>query len=416
MSVGVVELLRTERAFRRLWLAQVVSELGDWFQFVALVSMFPTRGGGAAVVASLLVGRNIVAALTTPLAGVLADRFHRGRIMVAADLARAVLVLGFLLVRGPEDVGLVFGLSLALEALTVIFEPARGAAIPQLLPPEKLFAANALAGATWSSVLALGSMAGGAATALLGRSTAFVLNAVSFVASALFVAWTRVPPLPPRAVGAARPHPLRDLGEGLRHLRDHPEHRALLVLKPGALLSGGIWVLVSVFADQVFSGDHAMTMGLLLGGRGLGALVVPFVLARLVGRDAAGVLRALRLAFPLSVVGFLAFAGSPNVPLAALALVVAHGGTSTVWIGSAQLLQVAVPNHVLGRVLAVELMLTTFAIAASSALVAFLVRAGGGPRETGAALALVLVLPGIAWARLARGHGSALDVGSAPRA
>jgi MFS family permease len=408
MSDSVVELLRSERDFRRLWLAQVVSELGDWFQLVALISMFPTRGSGASVVAGLVVARNLVAALSTPFAGVLADRLHRGRVMIVADLARAALVLGFFLVRGPEDVTLVFGLSLGLEALSVAFEPARGAAIPQLLPPEKLFAANALGGATWSAMLALGSMAGGAATALFGRRTAFALNALSFVASALLVASARVPPLPAAPADAPPPHPLRDVADGLRHLRDNPSHRALLVLKPGALLSGGVWVLVSVFADQVFSGDRAMTMGWLLAGRGLGALVVPFVVARFVGRDSQGVLRALAIAFPLSAVGFLAFSGAPSIPWAALALVVAHGGTSTAWIGSAQLLQLVVPNRVLGRVLSVELMLLTGAIALSSGFVALLVRAGLSPREVGALLALLLVLPWAAWSLLARRHAAAL--------
>ncbi len=406
--MGIVALLRTEPSFRRLWLSQVVSELGDWFQLVALVSMFPTRSGGSAIVAGLLVGRHLVAAMATPVAGVVADRFHRGRVMIAADLARAAVALSFLLVRGPEDVVLIFALSLMLEALAVFFEPARGAAIPQLLGPEKLYTANALAGATWSAVLALGSLAGGATAALVGRKAAFVANAASFLLSAVLVTRARIPALP-RDERAALPHPLRDLREGLRYLAENAPQRSLLVLKSGALLSGGFFVLVTVFSDRVFPGDPPLTMGILLGARGVGALVMPFVAARIFGGHVRGLGRALVVAFPVAVAGFTGFAHAPSVPLACAALFFAHGATSTLWVGSAQLLQITVPNQVLGRVLSVELLLVTIAIAGSGALVAYLLeRVGLGPREAATALALLLLVPFVAWALAWRRHGSAL--------
>lgn len=406
--MGILALLSTEPSFRRLWLSQVVSELGDWFQLVALVSMFPTRSGGSAIVAGLFVGRHVVAALATPIAGVAADRFHRGRVMIASDLARAAVALAFLFVRGPEDVVLVFVLSLMLEALAVFFEPARGAAIPQLVPPEKLFAANALGGATWSAVLALGSLAGGATAALVGRKAAFVANAASFLLSAMFVTRARIPALP-RDASAALPHPLRDLRDGLRYLVDHPPQRSLLVLKSGALLSGGFFVLVTVFADRVLSGDAPLTMGILLGARGIGALVMPFVVERVFGRDVRGLGRALVVAFPVAAAGFAAFAHAPNVPLACAALFFAHGATSTLWVGSAQLLQITVPNHVLGRVLSVELLLVTIAIALSGTLVAYLLeRLALAPRDVATALAAVLLLPFAAWSFAWRRHAASL--------
>jgi hypothetical protein len=73
---AVLDLLRAEPAFRWLWLSQVVSELGDWFQIVAIVSMFPTRGDGATIIAGLVVARHVVA-----------DRYDRGRVMIASDLS-----------------------------------------------------------------------------------------------------------------------------------------------------------------------------------------------------------------------------------------------------------------------------------------------------------------------------------------
>lgn len=403
----VVDLVRTERSFRWLWLSQVVSELGDWFQIVAVVSMFPTKGDGATIIAGLVVTRHVVAAALSPIAGVVADRWNRGTVMIAADLARAVVMLGFLFVRGAEDVVLVFVLSILLEALSMFFEPARGAAIPQVLPTSKLYTANALSGATWSVMLALGALAGGATSALLGRRTAFIVNALSFALSALFVARARIPNLE-QTSGDER-HPLRDVREGIAYMRTHPAQAWLLVLKPGALVSGGVITLVGVFADRIFPGDNALTMGFLLGGRGLGALVLPFVNMRVFGQTASGTARALAVAFGIAVLGFAAFAVSPAVPFAAAALFFGHGATSTIWVGSSQLLQMTVPNRVLGRVLSVDLLLVTLVIALANTAVAVLLRAGVDPRNVALCLAGAFLVPLVLWARALRRHVPALE-------
>src|SRR5262249_54364542 len=116
--MGYLELLRTQPAFRRLWLGPGVSEARRWAHVIPLVRLFPTAGRGAELLAGLLVVRMIPAIVWAPLAGVVADRFRRGRVMVAADLARALLVLGYLGVRGPEDIGWIYALMFAQESIT----------------------------------------------------------------------------------------------------------------------------------------------------------------------------------------------------------------------------------------------------------------------------------------------------------
>ena len=412
--VSVVDLVRTERSFRWLWLSQVVSELGDWFQIVAIASIFPTRGSGATILAGLIVVRYVVATLCWPLAGVAADRFNRGRLMIVADLARAAVALAFVLVRGPGDVVLVYGLSVALEGLSTLFEPAKGAAIPQVLPGSKLYTANALSGATWSAMLALGAVAGGFSASLIGIHAAFVLNALSFGLSAVFVARARVPDLPPPTDASTNLHPLRDLREGIAYLREQPAQRSLLVLKAGALFSGGGFVLVPVFAEQLFAApgsvfaQQGILMGWMLLGRGLGALVTPFVFQRVFGDSVRGVARGALIAFPLAIAGFALFSRAPVVAVAAAALVLAHGATSTIWVGSAQLLQVTVPNRVLGRVVAVDLMLVTIAVAVVNAVLAAALARGVAPRTVALGLAASFALPGGLWALAYRRYLPAL--------
>ncbi len=420
LRVGVIELLRTEPSLRRLWFSQVVSELGDWFQIVAVAAMFPTTGHGTSILAGLIVARYFVAAVTSPIAGVIADRFNRGHVMIASDLARVLVALGFLLVRGPEDVVLIFALSLALEALSMFFEPAKGAAIPQVIPPAKLYVANTLAGATWSAMLAIGAMLGGTTAALISPRAAFALNAVSFALRAVFVWKARIPDLPDSNT-ASKPSTKSDgsalagIRDGLSWLAKNPAQRSLLTLKAGALLSGGAFVLVAVFADQLFRVPDARVLkkgvliGIMLAGRGLGALVMPFVVGRFSGRDVRGVSRSLFVAFPLCILFFALFAGSPSVWIAAAALFFAHGGTSIVWIGSSQLLQVTVPNSVLGRVLSVDLALVTLSIAAVNAVVAAVLEGGTTPRMVALGIAGGFVAPLLVWARAYRKHIHALE-------
>src|SRR5690349_18015991 len=98
-SVGYIELLRNNRSFRQLWLGQVVSQMGDWFDTIALYTIILNLTGSGRDVGLLLVARFVPSFLFGPLSGVIADRFSRQKIMIWSDVLRAVVVLGFLFVR-----------------------------------------------------------------------------------------------------------------------------------------------------------------------------------------------------------------------------------------------------------------------------------------------------------------------------
>ncbi len=406
--LGPLELLRQNVQFRNLWWSQVVSELGDWFQLVALLTLLPTTGGHAHVVAGYLALRLVPHVVFMPLTGVVADRFDRGRTMILCDVLRAAIVLCYPLViraDGSTNVLVLYALSFSQETLSAFYEPARGASIPQLVPTRGLLAANALSGATWSAMVALGAFLGGVVTRHLGRDTAYVIDAVSFLASAVFVLRARVPALPeekPWTGGAAtRAHREGALREGFAHLRANPAQLVAASLKSGWGLLGGIMVLFTAFSDQVFSAGNAAAaataLGVLYAGRGLGALIGPFVARRMTGESIAGLCRALLVSFPVAAIGYLAFAGAPNVWLAAGALVVSHCGGSTVWVHSTQLLQLTVPNRLLGRVFAVELSLLTATMVVSTLVVSAMLDAGVSPRSAAVLLALLPLVVALIW-------------------
>lgn len=419
--MGYRELLRTQPAFRKLWLGQIVSELGDWLQLIALLALFPTQGAGVERLAGIFIVRMLPSILWAPLAGVVADRFPRGQVMVACDLGRALVVLGYLLIRGPEDVIWIYVLMFAQESLSSFFEPARAAALPQVVEPRARFAANSLSGATWSAMLAIGAALGGLIAAGVGPRTAFLVDAASFVASAIFIGSIGIPRVVRDAAGAAA-H-ARDrfglfaLREGLAYLRAHRAQASAALVKGLWGMSGGIVFLLSIYAGERFTAkgsNPSSTTGLLFAGRGLGALVGPLIARRLLGESATSLRRSIQLAFPISVIALIAFSFAPNAIVGALCLVFVHAGGSTCWVNSSQLLQLTVPNALQGRVFAVELAAFTFTTALSNAFAgAALGHAILDLRGVTFAMAAAAALSAIAWAVAMRRVGPRMDAAAA---
>ena len=186
-----VALLRTNRNFRLLYIGQTISQLGDWFNAIAVYALLLDLTGSATAVAWMMIVQFLPVAVVGPLAGVVVDRVDRRRLMIATDLLRGSLILGLLLVRRPGDVWIAYVVMALTVGGSAFFEPARTATIPNLTSPDELVPANALSSATWSAMLAIGASLGGIVTAAAGRQVAFIVNAASFFVSALFIAQTR---------------------------------------------------------------------------------------------------------------------------------------------------------------------------------------------------------------------------------
>ena len=169
-SVGYIELLRGNRAFRNLWLGQVVSQMGDWFDTIALYTIILNLTGSGRNVGLLMVARFVPSFIFGPLSGVLADRFSRRTLMILSDLLRAVVVLGFLLVRRADQLWLIYVLTIVQLIFSTFFEPARTASVPSIVSDRELLPANAISSVTWSAMLTIGAAIGGVVTGLFGTN------------------------------------------------------------------------------------------------------------------------------------------------------------------------------------------------------------------------------------------------------
>lgn len=397
-----LSLLRRNRNFRLLYIGQTISQLGDWFNTVAVYALLLDLTGSATAVAWMLIVQMLPIALVGPLAGVVVDRVNRRRIMMAADLVRGCVILGLLLVRRADQVWIAYVVTALAVTAQAFFEPARTATIPNVTSADELLPANALSSATWSAMLAIGASIGGLVTAAFGRNVAFAVNAASFFVSCVFIASTRydsTPPVRARLKGWAALTGASDLADGVRYIRASSHVAALMFVKAGWGLAGGILLLLTIFGQRVFpvGGSAAAGIGVLYGARGIGAALGPILLRFILGQKPAALRRAIGPAYFVIGVFYAALSGAPGLFTAAVCVLLAHFGGSILWVFSTVLLQMEVPDAFRGRVFAAELALVTLTSSASSYVTGHALDGGASPRSVSLWLGALFFIPGILW-------------------
>lgn len=401
--VGYIELLRGNRAFRQLWLGQVVSQMGDWFNTIALYTMILNLTGSGRDVGLLLVARFLPSFVFGPFSGVLADRFSRRSIMIVSDLLRALVVLGFLFVRRADQLWIIYLLTVLQLGLSTFFEPAKTAAIPSLVADRELVAANAISSVTWSVMLTLGAAIGGLLTGWFGTDVAFVLDSLTYLLSAALIASVRVPKRPKdekRKFNVGKALGITETIEGARYVKHRPRVLALLLVKPAWGLGGGILTLLAVFGERVFpvGQSPATGIGVLFAARGIGTAVGPIVARRIAGEGKQRMLASIGIAFLIGGFFYIAFGSTGSFVVALIVLGIAHTGGSILWVFSTVLLQRDVEDRFRGRVFAAELALLTLTMAASNyATGEMLDRFGLSPRTVAIGLGSFFLVPGIVW-------------------
>jgi len=402
-QVGYIDLLRRNRSFRQLWLGQVVSQMGDWFDTIALYTIILRLTGSGRDVGLLLVARFVPSFFFGPIAGVIADRFSRQRIMIVSDVLRAIVVLGFLFVRRPDQLWIIYVLTVFQLGLSTFFEPAKTAAIPSIVEDRELVAANAISSVTWSAMLTLGAALGGFITSLFGTNAAFILDAASYLLSAALISSIRLPKRRKRErqkLSVGRLLGITETIDGIRYVKDRPRVLALLLVKPAWGLGGGILTLLAVFGERIFpvGKNAAGGIGVLFAARGIGTAVGPIVARRISGEGDKRMQASIGIAFLIGGAFYIAFGTSASFILALVVLGIAHCGGSILWVFSTVLLQRAVVDSFRGRVFAAELALLTLTMAASNYVTGELLdRVGISPRIVTVGIGIFFLLPGIVW-------------------
>jgi MFS family permease len=283
-----LQLLRSNRNYRFMWAGQIVSEIGDNFNNIAVFALAMALTHSGMVVTGVLLARAIPAITMGPLAGVLLDRFDRKRIMIMSDLVRALVALGFILAVTSHRIWVLYAFSALLMAASPFFSAGRSAILPTIASPEEIHTANSLTQTTQWMTLTVGTFLGATVVAI-GYKWAFGFNALSFVFSAWCIWNLRAPDAAgfraPRKIKAGGDdiRPVREYRDGLRYMRSVPLVFAIALLSVGWATGGGAaQILFTLFGEVVFN-RGASGIGLIWGCAGLG-LLTGGVLANWLGR------------------------------------------------------------------------------------------------------------------------------------
>ena len=372
-----MDLLRRNARFRNLWFGQIISLLGDWFNLIASASLIAQLTQSGLAVGGLFVVRMLAPFLISPFAGVAADRFNRKHILIVTDLARAASVLGFLLVREPEHVWLLYFLTALQLGISGIFIPAQSAILPDIVDEADLGTANTLSGTTWSVMLALGAAIGGLVSGIWGIYPAFVIDAFSFLLSAVFIALIQYEKPEDGITGQASVGmALRAYFDGLIYLKGELEILVIAVVKAAMAItiSGAFQVVQVALAEEVYviGEGGAISLGILYAVFGVGSGLGPILARRVTGDRDRPMQWAITWSFFITVFGLVLIAPLWGFGFVLVGTLLRSFGNGISWVVSNQLLLQRLPNKVRGRVFSTDFAAFTLANAASTAVGGYL--------------------------------------------
>lgn len=403
-------LVRDNANFRKLWFAQIISEIGDWFFTVAVYSLLYELTGSAKSIALAFVLGVLPQAVSAPMAGVINDRISRKKVMIFADVARAAIVILMVLVKTRDMLPFLYGLILLETVMWALFEPGRSAVIPNITRNAgETVTANGLSSTTWAFNFFFGSAVGGLAAAVLGRDAVFAINSMSFLVSAMLV----------RSMAFEEPHtvnqsPLRlaDLFnfrpvlDGIRYVRGNLAIRPVIFLKAGVAVIGSNWVILPILGERDFpltlGGIDAQRAGMLgmsvmLGSRGLGALIGPLTGGAWAGKSIPRMRTGVAIGFALIVSGYLLLGQSNVVWMAAASIVIAHAGASMVWVFSSSMLHFLSDDAYRGRIFSTDFMFMTIMLSVSSWIAGLLIDSGRTAQFAATLTGLAALVPLLLW-------------------
>lgn len=337
---------------------------------VPLLVLLPELTGSGVWGALILAADTGILALLLPYTGTVADRLDRRKIMITTNLAALAAVLLLLGVRSSATAWLALLAVGAVAVAKAFYSPAAQAALPNVLDPEELAAGNAVAGSAWGTMAVVGASLGGVLSAAFSPYTCFWIAAAALAAAAGLVGRIRRPLQVPRHTAEPAQRAWTAIREALRYIGQRPRVLALVTVKSAVGLGNGVLTVFPLLAGLFGAG--AVGAGLLFGVRGLGAVVGPLLMRRVLTRR-AWLLPGLALSMSLYGVAYLGVSAAAWFPLVLLLVFVAHFAGGSNWTLSNFALQNAVPDRLRGRVFATDMMLATLAISVSQLVVASVV-------------------------------------------
>lgn len=348
-------LLRERRDLRRLWWSNVVSQLGDWLTYVAVSVVTLAHDGSATAIGLVMVAHTLPYVLVAPLAGPLADRLDRRKLLIGSYILCSLLTVGMWSAASAGAIIAMQVLLLGRVAISAIAATTRSAIVPLVVEPEELHTANALLSMTWSVLFAGGVALGGVLASLMGADEVILLDALTFLIAGLLV-W-ELPKMLPAGENT------NGIGVGLDGMRvawqfakAHPvTWSALLSKVPIGIAGAAVWVTLNLVAEErIYFLEAATALGLLHGSRAIGTGIGPMLPSRWLPPQA-------NVGTPLMFFGVGLFVLVDHWLPSMIGVLCWGIGSGHNWVASTSRLQADAPKDMLGRVAALDFFLMTLA-------------------------------------------------------
>jgi MFS family permease len=383
------------------WLGQIVSEIGDHFNSIAVLSLALHLTGSQSAVGAVMIARVVPAILAGPIAGVVLDRMDRRRVMLASDIFRGCIALAHILLLTYRESWLLYLLSGLLTFAAPFFNAGRSAILPRIASRDELHTANALTQTSSWFTVALGTLFGGISAATLGYRWAFLFNAISFAVSTAAIWGLRAPEgyfRPEHTAGKPRKDSnWKQFREGLSYMRREPLVLGISMLAVGWATGGGAaQILFTLFGENVFRLGPAGT-GYIWGAAGFGLVAGGIAGHRWGERLPFGVYKkTVTVTFLLHGLAYAAFSMMGSIGLAMAWIFVSRAAVAVNSVLSRTMLLTHVPDQFRGRVFTThETMLNTTMLLSMG--VCSVAVAHYTPREIGVVAGLLSAATGLFW-------------------
>jgi len=399
-SNSYVRLVKTNRNYRRFWLAAFVSMFGEWFNTIALFVIILKYTDSELLLGILMAVRMGSFALMQPLFGLLADRVNRKKLMIITNLFQIGLALAFLGVNGPEDMWWMFTVSGIMMALHGLYVTAERAALPNIVSKEDLATANALDSATWSTALCLGAFSGGLVVSVFGENVAFIIDSITFLFGTLMLLPLVIPQtFDKSSEGSLIKSSLKDIWLGQKRIQSEPRLLRIIFAKTSWNIAGGglAGVFLVLAGNEITFVGTALGFGIFFFARGIGTGIGP-ILARSVFKDSTKWPKMVGLLIIVSGFFYTLVGLSLGGPiLLTLALVtLAHTASGGNWVLSTVLTQEWVEDEMRGRVFSTDMLLMSIGQVISTISAGYLIEEGVVNLQQGIlAYSILMVVSGI---------------------
>ena len=364
-----IELIQEYPSFRRLWIAQAISNFGDWFGLLALYALIQRYSDSEFLLGLVIIVKMLSLAFFSPIAGYLTDRFNRRLLMIICDAGRALSLLLMLFVQQESLLWLAYALTGFQMMLSAIFEPAKTASIPNVAPSDRLVDANIISTATWSIIFTTGMAIGGFATEWIGVEAVFILDAMTYLVSGWFI-YRAVIPQEERGSDSIehdekpsfwkdiRQNIGKDIKLGVRYLRDnHHILRPAVAKGTSTIFLGGLVYMLVLVSDNILQ-MGSIGLGLLYAARGIGTGIGP-VIARQYFTNEGQWIVVMGASIALSGAMYLVVGLTQVWWMMFIFVLLAHAASGANWVTSTVLLQKRSEDNFRGRVFSTEWLLFT---------------------------------------------------------